>query len=98
MLVDVLSTLALSMTTGRLRGRLRLIVRAGEVALSLTHVRARQAHTYPYDDDGAAAQAARSHSKGRGGDEGRWGPLRLPWGGVGPLARLLQKVIEWSSP
>jgi hypothetical protein len=28
-LVDVLSTLALSMTTGRLRGRLRLIVRTG---------------------------------------------------------------------
>ena len=24
-------------------------------------------------------------------DEGRW-PLWLPWGGVGPLARLLQEV------
>ena len=58
--------------------------------LSLTHVRASQARTYLYDDDGAAAQAARSHSKGRGGDEERWGPLRLPWGGVGPLAQLLQ--------
>jgi hypothetical protein len=54
--------------------------------LSLTHFRARQARTYPYDDDGAAAPAARSHCKGRGGGGVVRGPLWLPWGGVGPLA------------
>ena len=41
---------------------------------------------FSYYDNGAAAQAARSHCKGRGGRGVVWGPLRLPWGGVGPLA------------
>src|SRR5437660_12703656 len=39
-----------------------------------------------------ASQAASCHSKGRGGGRAVPGPLRLPWGGVGPLARLLSKV------
>ncbi len=43
----------------------------------------------PYYDHEAALGGARSHSKGRGGDEGMRGPLWLPWGGVGPLAHLI---------
>jgi hypothetical protein len=34
----------------------------------------------------------RGRSKGRGGSSAVWGPLRLPWGGMGPLARLPPKV------
>jgi hypothetical protein len=43
-------------------------------------------------DHGVPQGAARSHSRGRGGSGAVRGPLRLPWGGVGPLARLLQQV------
>jgi hypothetical protein len=48
----------------------------------------------PYYDGGAAAQAARSHCKGRGGRGEAWGPLRLPWGGVGPLAQPTPKCVR----
>jgi hypothetical protein len=47
-----------------------------------------------YYDEGAAAPAARSHSKGRGGRRAVWGPLWLPWGGVGLLARPIPTCVR----
>ena len=43
----------------------------------------------PYNDHGAA----RSHCRGGGGGEERWGPLWLPWGGVGPLAHTPTELL-----
>jgi hypothetical protein len=43
----------------------------------------------------SAPPEAPYHSKGRGGAGVVWGPLWLPWGGVGPLAQLLQVLLAW---
>jgi hypothetical protein len=53
-------------------------------------------HPRPFHDHGAPQGAAASHSKGRGGGGAVWGPLRLPWGGVGPLARPTPTCITLS--
>jgi hypothetical protein len=69
-------------------------------ALSLTHVRVRQARTSPARTTTRVSSPTMTTSRPREGrvvivgagadvDEGR-GPLWSPWGGVGPLAQLLQ--------
>ena len=51
----------------------------------------------PYNDHESAWGGARSHSRGRGGGEGRsgsFGTLWLPWGGGRPLAQSPVFVAE----
>src|SRR5947209_4807517 len=72
----------------------------GVTPLSLTHVRARQARTYPARATTRVLSPTMTTARPRqrlgvivraGVDEDVvLGPLWLPWGGVGPLAQLLQ--------